>query len=83
MAKTIKDMALKAYPIKIVKSCGPLPGGGISEKDDNLIQRLAMEQGANAVLDIIADIVEHRNFVAFPKATHNELINKIKELKGE
>ena len=79
---TIKDMALKAYPIKIVKSCGPLPGGGISEKDDNLIQRLAMEQGANAVLKEIINCFPD-TFCINPNEVIDNIADKIRELKGE
>ena len=39
--------------------------------------------GANYVLEIFKEIIENRNFCAFPKAVHQELLDKIKELKGE
>lgn len=51
MAKTIKDLALEVYPVKMVKTYGYLPGGDLTEKDENLPMRVAMEKGANAVLD--------------------------------
>ena len=75
MAKTIKKLALEAYPIKIVKSCGPLPGGGISEKDENLLERMAMEKGANAVLEYIKEVANNCSDIT--------LLTVIKELEGE
>ena len=70
---TIKEMALEHYsPTK-------------DEKSDCLrtLERAAFRFGANAVLEIFKEIIENRNFCAFPKAVHQELLDKIKELKGK
>ena len=81
MAKTIKELAFETYPVKIVKSCDPLPGGGISEKDENLLERIAMEKGANAVLEEVDNICFQAD------KTYEEryllIADLVKHLKGE
>lgn len=71
MAKTIKEMAKEAVEIKHV------------EWSYKNMARGWYEEGANAVLEIFKEIIENRNFCAFPKSVHQELLDKIKELKGE
>lgn len=44
---------------------------------------MAAREGANYVLEVLKKIIENRNFLAFPKSVHQELLDKIKELKGE
>lgn len=48
-----------------------------------LAEKAAYWNGANAVLEIFKEIIENRNFCAFPTSVHQELLDKIKELKGE
>ena len=40
-----EERSTKAYPVVKVKSVGPLPGGGISEIDMNLLARKAYLKG--------------------------------------
>lgn len=44
---------------------------------------MAYRLGAIEVLEVFKEIIENRNFLAFPKSVHQELLDKIKELKGE
>ena len=81
MAKTIEELALEAYPIKMVKTYGILPGGDITEKDENLPERMAMEKGANAVIKAIEEVLPDRLFFSLQDGMN--VVNIIKELKGE
>jgi len=45
--------------------------------------KIDYEAGAKAVLEIFEELVENRNFCAFPISVHQEFLDKIKELKGE
>ena len=80
MVKTIKELALEAYPIKMVKTYGYLPGGDITEKDENLLERMAIEKGANAVLSEIENAIKECELGGSPYAA---VLDKIKELKGK
>lgn len=73
MAKTIYEMAV-AYATEDGENGKPIVIK--CEKD-------AFIFGANAVLEIFKEIIENRNFCAFPTSVHQELLDKIKELKGE
>lgn len=79
MAKTIKELALETYPIKMVKTYGYLPGGDITEKDENLLERIAMEKGANAMLKEIEQAIKGCDVDGSPYAA---VLNRIKQLKG-
>ena len=80
MAKTIKELALEAYPIKMVKTYGILPGGDITEKDENLLERIAMEKGAKAILSEIEQAIKDCDIDGSP---YVEVLDRIKQLKGE
>ena len=88
MAKTIEELAIEAYPIKMVKTYGYLPGGDITEKDENLSERIAMEKGANTVLEEIETAVNTQIILLskgdIPLANIMDgIYNKIKQLRGK
>lgn len=79
MAKTIKDMAKERYDFR--KSTNP--------KNRPLVMRgfFAYQEGANAVLDIIEKVMQYdksdeRPWLLRGNHLYNELVKKIKELRG-
>lgn len=81
MAKTIKELAIEAYPMRELTAFG-------NQVDALQFQRLAFMEGANAVLEEIESVMQYNKADERPwllRGNHlfNELQKIIKELKGE
>lgn len=72
---------MKSIKEKSMEIC-PALEGDLSSTYENLVKRNGFQLGANYVLDEIEKLTNNQNWCAFPKQSHKELKELIKQLKS-